>query len=101
MFFILKFISFGYTGILIMMLLESSFFPFPLEIVMILAGYLVAQNNFNFIGVIIAGIMGSLLGAYINYFFREEIWKKLLLKYGYCIFLSEKRYIYMEYLLVL
>lgn len=91
-----KFILFGYTGIIVMMLLESSFFPFPSEIVMIPAGYLAAQGKLDLIFCVIAGILGSLLGAYLNYFLGLKFGKNFLLKYGKYFFLSEKRYIQIE-----
>ena len=58
----------GYFGIFVMMLLESSFIPFPSEIVMIPAGYLAHKGEINFFLAIFFGILGSLSGALINYF---------------------------------
>ena len=57
----------GYLGIIIMMLLESSFFPFPSEVVIIPAGYLAFQGEMNIYLVIFFGILGSLLGSYLNH----------------------------------
>jgi len=58
----------GYLGIFLGMALESSFFPFPSEIILIPAGALVAKGEMVFILVFLAGLSGSLLGASINFF---------------------------------
>ncbi len=91
-----KFISWGYPGILVMMLLESSFFPFPSEIVMIPGGYLAAQGKFSLLLVILSGIGGSILGAYVNYFLGMKYGRTFILKYGRYFFLSEKQYLSIE-----
>jgi len=59
--------SMGYFGIFLLMFLESSFFPFPSEVVMIPAGYLAYKGDMNLLLVLILGILGSLGGAWLNY----------------------------------
>ena len=74
--------SIGYLGIFLLMALESSFFPFPSEIVMIPAGFLASLGRYNIYGVIFAGVLGSLVGALFNYYFAKKYGLKLLAKYG-------------------
>ena len=57
----------GYFGIFILMFLESSFFPFPSEVVMVPAGYLASKGEMNLYLAIFSGILGSVAGAWFNY----------------------------------
>ena len=72
--------SFGYIGIFLLMFLESSFFPFPSEVVMIPAGYLAYKGDMNLGLVLFFGISGSLAGAWFNYFLASKFGRKFLLK---------------------
>lgn len=72
----------GYVGIFCMMFLESSFFPFPSEIVMIPAGYLASKGEMNIVLVFMAGTIGSLAGALFNYYLCYFFGRGLIEKYG-------------------
>ncbi|MGB5793053.1 DedA family protein [Poseidonibacter sp.] len=88
--------SLGYIGIFIMMFLESSFFPFPSEIVMVPAGYLAYKGEMNIYIAIFAGIAGSLAGALFNYFLAVKYGRKFLIKYGRYFFIKEETIAKME-----
>ena len=55
--------STGYAGILMLMFAENVFPPIPSEVIMPLAGYMIADGKFTFAGVILAGTVGSVLGS--------------------------------------
>jgi len=55
--------SMGYFGIVLMMFLENVFPPIPSELIMPLAGFTATQGKLSFPGVVIAGMIGSVLGA--------------------------------------
>ncbi|MBN2809981.1 MAG: DedA family protein [Deltaproteobacteria bacterium] len=74
--------KFGYGGIIVMMFLESSFFPFPSEVVIPPAGYLSERGEMNFFLVVSAGILGSILGALFNYWLALKMGRPALLRYG-------------------
>ena len=82
--------SLGYIGIFIMMFLESSFFPFPSEVVMVPAGYLAYKGEMNMLIAIVAGIFGSLAGALFNYFLAVKFGRAFLIKYGKYFFVKEE-----------
>lgn len=84
--------SLGYLGIIIMMFLESSFFPFPSEIVIIPAGYLAYKGEMNIYLVFLSGVLGSILGALFNYYIALYVGKSLLLKYGKYLGFNKHKY---------
>ncbi len=68
----------GYYGIVVLMAIESSFIPFPSEIVIPPAAYLAYQGRFNIYLVVLFGIIGSLLGALINYYLAYTLGRKIV-----------------------
>ncbi len=80
--------SLGYLGIFILMFLESSFFPFPSEVVMIPAGWLAYQGKMSLSLAILAGVSGSYAGAVFNYFLAKKFGRAFLFKYGRFLFIK-------------
>lgn len=83
--------SLGYIGIFFLMFLESSFFPFPSEVVMIPAGYLAYKGEMSAYIAIFFGTLGSLAGALFNYYLSLKLGRALLLKYGKYIWFDEEK----------
>ena len=76
--------EYGYAGILMLMALESSFFPFPSEVVIPPAAYLAATGKMNLGIVILSGTLGSLLGALFNYWLAARLGRPFLEKHAAC-----------------
>jgi membrane protein DedA with SNARE-associated domain len=85
----------GYLGIFIGMTIESSFFPFPSEVILIPAGALVAQGKMTIGLVFFAGLLGSLTGALINFFLAMYLGRTtidiLVSKYKRILFLNKEK----------
>ena len=86
----------GYTGIFIMMTLESSFFPFPSEVAMLPAGYLSATWEMNFAIALLFWTLWALFWACINYFLGYKLWgpiiKSLIHKYWKFFLIKDEHY---------
>ena len=85
----------GFLFVFIFMTVESSFIPFPSEIVMIPAGFMAARGELttgnpicDLTIAIIAGTAGSLAGAYANYYLALKLGKPFLQKYGKWFFIK-------------
>jgi membrane protein DedA with SNARE-associated domain len=81
--------TYNYALIIFLMAIESSFIPFPSEIVMIPAGYLVAKGTLEFAPVVLSGIAGSVIGALINYYIARTLGLRFLKKFGKYFFMGE------------
>ena len=78
--------SLGYVGIALLMALENIVPPIPSEVIMPLAGFAVTQGQLKFIYVVLAGTIGSVLGA-TPWYFLGKSWglkrtKKIADRYG-------------------
>lgn len=80
----------GYWGIFLLMFLESTFFPFPSEIIMIPAGYLAYKGEMNLYIVVLMGIFGSIGGALLNYHLAKSFGRAFILRYGKYFFIKEE-----------
>lgn len=85
----------GLVFVFVFMAVESSFVPFPSEVVMIPAGFLAARGELGMGGPLSAvaaavavGVFGSLAGAYVNYFLALSLGKPFLERYGKWFFLK-------------
>ena len=63
----------SYAGIVLLMTIENVFPPIPSELIMPLAGYLAARDQMTLWGAIVAGTIGSVVGAVILYWFGARI----------------------------
>ena len=59
--------SLGLAGIFVLMLLESACIPIPSEATMLFAGFGVSQGRFGLVAVILAGVIGNLVGSWIAF----------------------------------
>jgi membrane protein DedA with SNARE-associated domain len=84
-------LSGGYIGIIILMAMESSIFPVPSEVVIPPAAFLAAQGKLSFVGVVLAGTLGSYLGAAVTYWVSRLIGRPLIMRYGRFFLLSPKK----------
>ena len=87
--------TWGLLLIFVFMTIESSFIPFPSEVVMIPAGFLAARGEMGcgspLAAVVLSflvGVLGSLAGAYVNYYLALWVGKPFLEKYGKWFFLK-------------
>jgi membrane protein DedA with SNARE-associated domain len=79
----------GYPGIVALMAMESSILPVPSELVMPPAGYWAAKGEMNFFLAVGCGVLGSVIGALVNYYGAHWIAGPLLRRFGKYVFLTE------------
>ena len=71
-------VNLNYFTIALLMTIESSFIPFPSEVVIPFAAYKAAQGGLNVFGVVIAGTLGALIGALFNYYLSLYLGRPLV-----------------------
>ncbi|MEP6698931.1 MAG: DedA family protein [Verrucomicrobiota bacterium] len=62
--------------------MESSIFPVPSEIVIPPAAFLAARGDLSYVGVIVAGTVGSYLGSAVTYWIARAVGRPIITRFG-------------------
>jgi len=78
----------GYSGIVLLMAIESACIPLPSEIIMPFSGYLVSTGEMNIWAVGVAGAVGCVLGSMVAYWAGMYGGRPFVEKYGRYVLVS-------------
>jgi membrane protein DedA with SNARE-associated domain len=59
--------STGYPAVFLLMALESACIPIPSEAIMLFAGFAASKGELTLIGIVVAGVLGNLVGSWVGY----------------------------------
>src|SRR3982751_3053539 len=79
----------GYSGIVLLMAIESACIPLPSEIIMPFSGYLVSTGELNLWAVAVAGAVGCVLGSLVAYWAGTYGGRPFIEKYGRYLLVSK------------
>jgi membrane protein DedA with SNARE-associated domain len=57
----------GLLGVFVLMVLESACIPVPSEAIMLFAGFSVSEGELTLLGIVVAGVLGNVVGSWIAY----------------------------------
>ena len=85
--------KFGWPAVALLMFAESSVLPIPSEAIIPFAAYHVGQPGFtvSYAGIVIAGTLGSWLGATLMYWLARIAGRPLVLRYGKFVLFPPER----------
>src|SRR3954469_7914461 len=72
----------GYSGVGLLMGIESAAIPLPSEVIMPFSGFLAAAGKFNLFGLALSGAVGSVVGSWITYAIGFYGGRPLVERYG-------------------
>jgi membrane protein DedA with SNARE-associated domain len=78
----------GYTGVGLLMALQTMAIPIPSEVILPFAGFLASTGRFNIFIIAIVGGIGSCVGSSIAYYIGYKGGRPLVSKYGKYILIS-------------
>ena len=89
-------LEWGYSGVFLLMALESTVFPLPSEVIVPPAAYWAEQGHLSFWGGVLASTLGSWFGSSLSYAFAARLGRPMILKYGKYFFVPEKKWLLAE-----
>jgi len=84
--------AWGYPLISLLMAIESSILPLPSEVVIPPAAHLAyTTGRFSMVGIVIAGALGSWVGATVMYWISRKAGRPFVLRYGKYVFITPEK----------
>lgn len=82
----------GYWAVALLMAMESTIVPIPSEVIIPPAAHMAyTQGKMSVVGVVIAGVLGSWIGAAIMYWAARWAGRPLILKYGRFVLIGPEK----------
>jgi membrane protein DedA with SNARE-associated domain len=78
----------GYSGVVLLMAIESACIPLPSEVIMPFSGYLVYTGRFNIWAVGVAGAVGCVVGSLVAYWAGMYGGRPFIERYGRWVLIS-------------
>ncbi len=82
----------GYLGVFLALFLEAIGVPFPSETILITSGIEMTRGVFSFLPLWIMAILGNVIGSNIAYLLGRLVGRKVILRYGRWIGITEPRF---------
>jgi membrane protein DedA with SNARE-associated domain len=87
----------GYLLVALLMAMESSIVPLPSEFVIPPAAYVAhAHGHMSLTGIVVAGTLGSWVGASVMYWAARLLGRPLLMRYGRYVFVTPEKIVKAE-----
>ena len=80
----------GYSGVVVLMAIESACIPLPSEVIMPFSGYLIYTGRFNIWAVSVAGAFGCVVGSLAAYWVGMRGGRPLIERYGRYVLISHR-----------
>ncbi|HLJ73237.1 MAG TPA: DedA family protein [Thermoanaerobaculia bacterium] len=84
-------LDWGYLGVFVMMLFESTALPIPAEVVIPPAAYWASQGRMNIFAMVIVATAGSWCGSALSYWIALKLGRPLVERYGRYVLLSKHK----------
>jgi membrane protein DedA with SNARE-associated domain len=84
-------LDWGYLGIFLMMLFESTALPIPAEVVLPPAAFWASQGRFNLAAIVIVATAGSWAGSALSYWIAWKVGRPVVERYGRWVLLSHNK----------
>ena len=84
-------LDWGYLGVFVMMMFESTAVPIPAEVVIPPAAYWASQGRFNLPAIVVVATLGSWAGSALSYWIAWKLGRPLVERYGRYVLLSKHK----------